>query len=150
MGNLINCKDCGKEVSKKAKICPHCGAKLKKKKIGLGVIVGIAALFIIISVVSNGSKTGSNNTPQKSVSTNDNTKKDKNEGITKETYDKIQKDMTKEQVEALLGKPTSVSESDTPGIGKMELYHYQKTFETKAITITFLDGKVYTKNWTQL
>lgn len=38
MGNLINCKDCGKEISKKAKTCPHCGAKVKKKKIGLGIV----------------------------------------------------------------------------------------------------------------
>ena len=24
---LVQCKDCGKEVSKSAKTCPHCGAK---------------------------------------------------------------------------------------------------------------------------
>lgn len=150
MGNLINCKDCGKEISKKAKTCPHCGAKVKKKKIGLGIVIGIIALFIIVSAASNGSKTNSNNVSQKSTSANSSTKKDKKSEITKEIYDKIQNNMTKEEVKKLLGEPTSVSESETPGVGKMELYHYQKTFDTKAITITFFNGKVYTKNWTQL
>lgn len=147
---MINCKDCGKEVSKKAKTCPHCGAKVKKKKIGLVIVIGIIALFIIISTTSNSSKTNSNNVAQKSTSTNSNTNKDKKSEITKETYDKIQNDMTKEEVKALLGEATSISESETPGVGKMELYHYQKTLDTKAITITFFNGKVYAKNWTQL
>lgn len=30
---LINCKECGKEVSDTAKACPHCGAKVKKEKV---------------------------------------------------------------------------------------------------------------------
>lgn len=29
---LINCKECGKEISDTVKTCPHCGAKLKKQK----------------------------------------------------------------------------------------------------------------------
>ena len=30
---LINCNECGKEVSDTAKACPHCGAKVKKEKV---------------------------------------------------------------------------------------------------------------------
>ena len=49
MKNLIACKSCGKEISKEAKMCPHCGRNYKKSKIGsfifLGVIVGIIFLF---------------------------------------------------------------------------------------------------------
>lgn len=29
---LINCKECGKEISDTAKQCPNCGAKVKKEK----------------------------------------------------------------------------------------------------------------------
>lgn len=29
---LINCKECGREISDTAKHCPHCGAKLKREK----------------------------------------------------------------------------------------------------------------------
>lgn len=29
---LINCKECGREISDTAKQCPHCGAKVKKEK----------------------------------------------------------------------------------------------------------------------
>ena len=39
---LINCKSCGKEVSKNAKICPHCGAKLKMGMFMKLIIAGVA------------------------------------------------------------------------------------------------------------
>lgn len=70
--------------------------------------------------------------------------------VTKENYDKIKKGMTKAEVKKILGEPSSVSESETPGVGTMELNHYQETFSTKAIDIYFLDGEVYMKNWTEL
>lgn len=42
---LINCKDCGKEVSTEAKACPHCGAKPPKTPSKHGF--PIAAILII-------------------------------------------------------------------------------------------------------
>lgn len=51
--SLIKCKDCGSEVSTKAKSCPKCGAPIKKeaKQYGCGtvIVVGIG-LFILISI----------------------------------------------------------------------------------------------------
>lgn len=41
---LINCKECGKEISDQAKACPHCGAKP-------AVPSGCAAVFIIVATV---------------------------------------------------------------------------------------------------
>lgn len=142
MAKMKPCKTCSKEVASSAKTCPHCGAKLrmgflKKALIGIG---GFIILLIVIGIAagSNGNKqVSSTNAPVKVE-------------ITKDTYDKIQTDMTKDQVETILGKANSVSESETPGVGKMEMHHYQKTFETKAIDVTYLNGKVYNKNWTQL
>ena len=100
----------------------------------------IFVLIIIIAAISN----GGGGQPASSGSGS-------NIGaITKDNYDKIQTDMTKADVEKILGKPTSVSESETPGLGKMELPHYQKGFEMEAIDVTYLNGKVYTKNWTDL
>jgi len=48
---FIKCKTCGKEVSKTAKACPHCGEKLKK----LSVIhwIGIVLLSLIVIGVIN-------------------------------------------------------------------------------------------------
>lgn len=44
---LINCKECGKEVSTQAKVCPHCGAKRFKPSDPalLCVAVGFVLLF---------------------------------------------------------------------------------------------------------
>ena len=40
---LKKCKECKKDVSSKADLCPHCGAKQKRSTIGCG-----SAIFIII------------------------------------------------------------------------------------------------------
>ena len=57
---FTKCKTCGKEVSKRAKACPHCGEKLKK----LGVIqwIGIVllSLFVIGIIIAPDKKEQSN------------------------------------------------------------------------------------------
>ena len=56
---LIKCKECGKEVSKKAETCPNCGAPLKKKTTQYGcgtlILLGIVT-FILIGVFSSNDK----------------------------------------------------------------------------------------------
>lgn len=131
------CKDCGTEVSKRAQACPKCGRKLKKSS--LRIVLGIIVLIIGISIMagSGNNTTSTNNSSNQSV-------------VTKENYDKINKGMTEQQVKDILGEPTSVSESETPGVGTMKLNHYQEGLELKGIDIYYLDGKVYMKNWTEL
>lgn len=59
---MKTCKDCGTEVSKSAKTCPKCGAKLKG---GVGkVILIILAIIVVFSVVASatgGDKNDSSN-----------------------------------------------------------------------------------------
>lgn len=57
---LINCPECGSEVSKKAKTCPKCGHPIKKKGIGCGPAILIIFLIIIIAgIIGNMSKKSS-------------------------------------------------------------------------------------------
>lgn len=47
---LTQCKECKKEVSTSAKVCPHCGSKLKMgflKK----AFIGIMGLFILLALI---------------------------------------------------------------------------------------------------
>lgn len=46
------CKDCGQQVSKRAKQCPHCGAPAKKKSGCLGVVALFFVMVLIIGVIS--------------------------------------------------------------------------------------------------
>jgi len=46
MSKLTTCKSCGKEVSKSAKKCPHCGEKLKMGLFLKLIIAGIAIAVI--------------------------------------------------------------------------------------------------------
>lgn len=44
---VIKCHDCGGQVSKSAKACPHCGAKVKKK---VGVLGWLFVLFVVLPI----------------------------------------------------------------------------------------------------
>lgn len=49
---LINCKECGHQVSNKADACPHCGAKPKRSS-SLLKYIGIAtALVVVLSIMA--------------------------------------------------------------------------------------------------
>lgn len=139
--SMKTCKDCGTEVSKSAKTCPKCGKKLKHS--GLRIILGIVIIVIGFGMLVNDTN-NTNTEPTSSTSA-------KSESVvTKSNYDKIKKGMTKEEVKQILGEPATVSENETPGVGTMELNHYQEGFELKGIDIYYLNGKVYMKNWTEL
>lgn len=58
MGNLINCPECGKEISSKAKKCVHCGYPLKRmnknvKKLNYKLIFGICSISLVFLVISS-------------------------------------------------------------------------------------------------
>ena len=62
MAKLIQCKDCGNQISKNAASCPNCGAKNKQTSI----ITWLALIFIGIPVlwsVFNGASNESDTTP---------------------------------------------------------------------------------------
>ena len=46
---LTKCKECGKEISKDAEICPHCGKKIKKGNLFLKIV----GLIFIIGFIGN-------------------------------------------------------------------------------------------------
>jgi hypothetical protein len=65
---LINCKECGKEVSKKAETCPHCGVPLKKQpsQYGCGTLILIGIVVFILIVVFSSSDTSKTSAPKTS------------------------------------------------------------------------------------
>ena len=65
---LIKCTECGKEISSKAKICPHCGAKNKKRTSPSAWIILILALIFAFIYFSN---TGTDNRKSSSILQND-------------------------------------------------------------------------------
>jgi len=59
MAKLIKCKDCGQEISKQAKTCPHCG----KPQVRTSGCVWLALIVIILLVIGAISKMGKQTTP---------------------------------------------------------------------------------------
>lgn len=63
---LTPCKECGKEISKKAAVCPHCGAKPKRTSLFTLIVGGLFAFIVLSWVIggtSGGSGSGSGVTP---------------------------------------------------------------------------------------
>lgn len=48
---LITCRECNKEVSSEAKVCPHCGAKPRNEHTGLKVLVLIVGVLTIYGIL---------------------------------------------------------------------------------------------------
>ena len=48
---LIKCKECGNEVSKKAKECPHCGAPVKQQTSGCAMLFAILGIFGVVGYI---------------------------------------------------------------------------------------------------
>lgn len=72
---LINCPECGKEISDSTKICPHCGYKLKnksdsKKWIIPVIIISIVVIIalIVTAVALTGKKESNKNDTQSTIS----------------------------------------------------------------------------------
>lgn len=66
---IIQCKTCGAEIAKDAKVCPKCGAKNKKKRPILGIILLLFGLFCFIGAFSR----SDSNEPAKASDTNQET-----------------------------------------------------------------------------
>ncbi len=80
MSKLVNCKDCGKEVSKNAKTCPNCGAKVKKGGVFLKIVLGLFLFFVFIGIIANlddNESSSSTQTSSKKSFTTQNTKVEK-------------------------------------------------------------------------
>ena len=63
-GNMMYCKDCGKEISKNAKVCPNCGCRYeddvsishKACAIGFSIIIPIIGFVLAIIGMYKGDK----------------------------------------------------------------------------------------------
>jgi zinc-ribbon domain len=47
---LIKCRECGHEISKKAKTCPNCGGKVKKTGFFLKLLIAFGVLVMLAEV----------------------------------------------------------------------------------------------------
>jgi hypothetical protein len=94
MATPQKCNDCGKEVSKRAKLCPHCGAPVKHEFGCLGVIALLFLIFIVVGVISTSvdQKTGGSPTTLPTKPS---------------LYGQVQIGMTKEVVTNRMGRPAA-------------------------------------------
>ena len=81
----INCKECGKEINKKAEICPNCGCRVKSNTLKIAIICLIIVCLLVGGYI--GAKYIKHQI--------DETKRINEERVEKEEKDKLNKEETK-------------------------------------------------------
>lgn len=56
---LVACKECGKEISKKAEACPHCGFKPKRTSLFTKIVAVVFVLPVFLAVMFGAGQSGS-------------------------------------------------------------------------------------------
>lgn len=131
------CKYCKTEIDPKAKICPNC-KMVQKNYI---VIYVFLCVFIFICIFGSIILNTSNNIENNSAN-------QKSELITLEEFNKIESDMTYEQVKEIIGSDGTLTSDVSIGDEK---YHtqiymwYGNTITGGNANVTFQNGKVVGK-----
>lgn len=139
MSKLINCKDCGNQISKNAKSCPNCGAKNKRTSIitWLALIfIGIPILWSVFSGASNSDNASANAEPA--------------EDKTPSPYETMTKfDVSENEFDSYVGSRVAVvqmlvrKQMKDPDSAKFQNWHYVKASEDLPATVC---GEVTGKN----
>ena len=131
------CKECGTEVSRRAKICPHCGKKLKSS--AFRIFIGILILLMGIGIIAS---SGENNTSQ----TNANTIEIQQQKITLEKFNRLENGMTYEQVVNIIGEEGTLSTESSYGKESFKIYYWKAANGISNATISFSNGKLTAKS----
>jgi hypothetical protein len=139
---LINCPTCGKEISKTASTCPHCGEVLKQKKsssgAGCGCLIALIAFGAIFAASSSITKY-TNNSIQSQVSG----VTDESEYITLSEYNQITTGMTYEEVCSIVGSNGTESASSGDDNYKIVIVTwYGNGVAGSNANVTFTNGAV--------
>lgn len=122
----------------------------KAKSLKLAIISDIPEVQNMIEPPPPPPRSNAGRQAQPPSDTND-TEPAAKQGVTRATYDAIKIGMSKQQLIDMLGEPSSKSETETPGFGTTEMWHWQKGFVgIRAITVFFQNGVVSDKNWTEM
>lgn len=133
MSKLVTCKDCGAQISKSAKVCPHCGAKRKPSgwRVFWGTILLFVGIFIFVGAIGG----------------NGGSAKIEVQGITAEKFNAIETGMTYDEVVNIIGSEGELSSQVDIGGDeyKTEIYVWYGADPGSNANVTFQGGKVVAK-----
>ncbi len=144
MANLKPCKTCSGEVAKSARVCPHCGVRLRMgifKRLFLGGVFFIVIIIIISVIASSGGNSIVNTISPIGGAT-----------MTKAEFDQLQTGMTYNEATKIIGGNGEVeSESGKVGGSGLDIhtvmYQYKGSGSLGAnANLMFQDEKLINKS----
>lgn len=138
MANIVICKDCGGQVSKSAKFCPHCGAKRKKSpwRVAVGtILLFVGIILFAVAIAGNG----------------DSVQRVANEitldNITMAEFEAVETGMTYDEVVEIIGSTGELTSQVDIGAStyKTEIYTWYGVMPGANANVTFQGGKVIAK-----
>jgi len=145
---LIKCKECGQQVSNKAKICPHCGAMVKRVGWGIKTIIVCIIVFAgvyLLGVVGIGLYLGDLGWPFHSLRYSQ-TPRYSQKYITKREYDQIEHGMTYTEVVKILGKESSVVSTSSGFDGDTTVIYTWINLDGSIVSVIMQNGRVIMKS----
>lgn len=138
MAKLATCKDCGGQVSKSAKVCPHCGAKQKKspwRVVGGTIFLFIGIILFAVAIAGN------------SDSVEKAAKEMTSENITMVEFNAIETGMTYDDVVKIIGSAGELTSQVDIGESayKTEIYTWYGIVPGAYANVTFQGGKAIAK-----
>lgn len=138
MAKLVTCKDCGGQISKSAKVCPHCGAKPKKNpwRVAGGTILLFIGIFLFALAVTENSDSVEKTTKEMTVA-----------NITMNEFNAIETGMSYDDVVNIIGSNGELSSQVDIGDSayKTEIYTWYGIVPGANANVTFQGGKVIAK-----
>ena len=127
---MKKCRYCKSEIDPKAKICPNC----RKKQLNpfvRSICIFIGIIFIIAGISSLANDTNNNNNSD-----------DKECYMTMELFNKIENNMTYDEVKNIIGCDGSLSSETSYDTSNMKTYYWYAKNGISNATFSFINDKL--------
>lgn len=165
----VACPKCKGDIPNNAEKCKHCGSStsgnwFSRHKIATAIIIVIVLAIASKDQLQKQKDLEEDKKPETNIinvvpettepeTTPETTKKPEvvntTSKITKENCDLITAGMSGEEVKAILGEPSSKSQSEIEGLGTSDYWMFQEGLNFKSCAVSLTNNSVTSKTWTE-
>ena len=137
---LIKCKSCNGEIARDARVCPHCGSKVRKHKT-LGIVLTVLGVFILIGAIggSGNKEVKNSSTPGSAAVETGQTEADRKERAAMDLLDSAKADFDEGRYSSAFSKCDKVRSDYSDTDVAMSVDSFLSDLYDTAINVTAFD-----------